>query len=74
MKSNNQGFKEATFIQMERRGGDAEGCKKHREAQGWEWVVPHLPVVDKKMGGIPQEQGISAPVQNTQPRVPAPGR
>ena len=27
-----------------------------------------------KMGGIPREQGISAPVQNTQPRVPAPGR
>ena len=35
-KSNNEGFKEATFIQVGRRGGDAEagrGVQRHRVAR-----------------------------------------
>ena len=46
-KSDNQGFKEATFIQMGRRDGDTEW---HGEVV--EWVVPHLCVVNKNQEGF----------------------
>ena len=41
-KSNNQGFKEATYIQPGRRDRDTE-----RGGEVAEWVVPHSQVVDK---------------------------
>ena len=37
-------------------------------------LVPHPRVVDKNSGGISQEQGVLAPHQAPQPRVPVPGR
>ena len=49
-KSDNQGFKEATFIQMGRRGGVVEmGGEAVRAAA--KWVVPHSHVVDKNQKG-----------------------
>ena len=55
--SDNQGFKEATFIQMGRRGGDAETGREAwrqgmaREMAVAEWAVPHSCVVDKNQEG-----------------------
>ena len=45
-KSNNQGFKEATFIQTGRRGGDVEMGREVVER-----AVPHSCVVDKNQEG-----------------------
>ena len=36
-------------------------------------LVPFPHVVDKNLGGISQEQGVQAPNQAPQPRVPEPG-
>ena len=40
----------------------------------WKGTVPHPGVVDKNLGGISQGQGVPAPHQALQPRVPVPGR
>ena len=67
-KSNNQGLKEATFIQMGRRGGDVE---RGREAQkgtmpqrqcgeAAELAVPHSHVVDKNWEGYFRCTGLLA--------------
>ena len=37
-------------------------------------LLPHTCVVDKNSGGISWEQGVPAPQQEPQPRVPEPGR
>ena len=78
-KSNNEGFKEATFIHTGRRGRDPQ-----RHQDGWRHGVaqrgaeagtggPTLMCGGLKTGGLLGEQEIPAPVQTTQPRVPAPG-
>ena len=36
----------------------------------WNGLVPHPCVVDKSSGGISQQQGVIAPHQASQPRVP----
>ena len=53
LKSNIQGFKEATFIQMGgRRGRDTVWCQEAVEALvAVEWVVPHSHVVDENREG-----------------------
>ena len=60
-KSNHQGFKEATFIQTGRRGGDSEINGEVRRCGvvqrggggggGSRWVVPHSHVVHKNLEG-----------------------
>ena len=88
-KSDNQGFKEATFIQMAKRRGDADmsrEAERLRQAQrgmktqsgmerhgDMEYAVPHPRVVDKQ-GVIHLEQEILVPDQNTLPSIPVPGR
>ena len=65
-KCNNQGSIETTLIQMGRRGGDVEKCRKverHRDVEWhghiWrgEWVVPHPCVVDKNQEGYLRSEG-----------------
>ena len=49
-KSNNQGFKEATFIQMDRREGDTEMGREDTVWHGGGWQngrSPHSHVADK---------------------------
>ena len=62
MKSDNYGIKETTSSQTGRRDADAK----------WAGPTPH--VVDKNSGGIFWEQGVLAPHQAPQSRVPVPGR
>ena len=80
-KSDNQGFKEAAFIQMAgRRGGNGETAERLREVERRAEVRscrmsgPTSVCGGLKLGGIPREQGIPDPDQTTQPRVSAPGR
>ena len=40
----------------------------------WNGLVQHRHVVDKNLGGVSHEQGVPAPHQNPQPRVPVTGR
>ena len=60
-KSDNHGTEEVTFIQMDKRGGDAK------------WVVPHPCVVDKNWEGYLRSKQ-STENQIPQPRVPVTGR
>ena len=43
-------------------------------AQAQNGLVPHPRVLDKNLGGISREQGVTALYQPPQPRVPVPGR
>ena len=78
-KSNNQGFKEATFIQMDRREGDTEmGREARRHSVAWggggRMEGPHIHMWQINILGIPWERVIPDPSQTAQPRVPALGR
>ena len=54
-KSDNQGFKEVTFIQTGRRDRDMwRGAERHGDV---EWVVPHPRVVDKNWEGYLRGKG-----------------
>ena len=56
-KPDNQGFKEVTFIQRRRRGGDAETWRGTEMGMGG----PTSTCGGYKMGRIPQERGVRAP-------------
>ena len=64
-KTNNQGFKEATFIQTGGRGEEVGQREVAGVVAEVEQMVQH--VIDKKMGGVPWEQAIPAPVQTAHP-------
>ena len=79
-KSNNQGFKEATVIQMGKKNGDVEihretwkgvercrDTERHREARRCRTGGPTSMHGGEKAGGILQEQGIPAPDQPPSP-------
>ena len=78
-KSDNQGFKETTVTQVDRRGGVTE---MGGEVQIWGLALRGSSRTDdltftnggQKSGGIPWEQVIPAPHQMAQPRVLALGR
>ena len=74
-KSNNQGFKEATVIQMGKKNGDVEihretwkGVERCRDTEIKNGLVPHPHVVDKNQEGYVSSKG-------SQPhtRPPSPG-
>ena len=73
-KSNNKGFKEATFIQMGRRVGDAETSGEVQNMDGlerhghMEWEFPNPCIVDKNWEGYLRSEGSQ---HHTRP--PSPG-
>ena len=72
-KSDIQGIKEVTFIQISRRGKDALRCVETWICRNVEWGVPHGHVVGKNWRNNSRASDPS-PTLDHQPRVPVPGR